>query len=319
MGGMTRYIIRRLVQVAVTALLITMILFAMLNLMRGNAIDIYFGMSEDRTPASVAFLQKQYGLDKPLVEQYVLWLSKAVRGDLGMSWRFNQPVMSLFLSRIQLSLELVFIASAISLVGSIVLGVYLAVHQNSVADQVIRFGGLIMLSAPLYWIALAVIVGLSRTIHWIPPVRYVSLAQDPKTHLEIIILPALLWGVTSIPSFSRYVRNAVLDVLSSDYVRTARAKGLKSNQVLYGHAMRNAAGPLATVVGLSLAGAAAGAVLLETVFSLPGMGRLYLSAIGQRDYPVVMGLTLLIALFFLVTILITDLSYAFFDPRIRYS
>jgi peptide/nickel transport system permease protein len=318
MGGMSRYIIRRLLQVVFTVLLITILLFILLNLMRGNAIDIYFGMSEDRTPASVAYLKAQYGLDKPLITQYLLWLGKAVRLDLGTSWYYNKPVMALFLQRIQLSLELVFIASVISMVGSLVLGVYLAVHQNSIADQVLRFVGLIFLSAPLYWIALAIIVGLSRTVHWIPPIRYVSLAQDWKTHLVIIALPSTLWGLTSIPSFSRYVRNAVLDVLSSDFVRTARAKGLRSNQVLFGHAMRNAAGPLATVVGLSFAGAAGGSVLLETVFSLPGMGRLYLSAIGQRDYPVVMGLTLLIAVFFLLVILITDLSYAFFDPRIRY-
>jgi peptide/nickel transport system permease protein len=232
MSGMTRYIIRRLLQIVFTALLITILLFLMLNLMRGNAIDIYFGMSEDRTPASVAFLKKTLGLDKPLAVQYVLWLSKAVRGDLGTSWRFAEPVTSMFIKRIGLSLEIVFLASVISMTGSIALGIYLAVHQNSIADQVIRFVGLIFLSAPLYWICLALIVILSRTIHWIPPVRYVPFSEDPKTHLQIIAMPGILWGLTSIPSFSRYVRNAVLDVLSSDYVRTARAKGLTDRRVL---------------------------------------------------------------------------------------
>jgi peptide/nickel transport system permease protein len=165
---------------------------------------------------------------------------------------------------------------------------------------------------------MVLIIFLSRTLNWIPPIRYVSFTQDPLTHLQIIAIPAVLWGLTSIPAFSRYVRNAVLDVLSQDYVRTARAKGASRNRVLFKHALRNAAGPLATVIGLSLAGAVGGSLLMEVVFTLPGMGRLYVEGLAQRDYPLVMGISLLISVTFVMVNLLTDLSYAWLDPRIRY-
>ena len=315
---MNRYIIRRLLHMLLTAFLASVFLFFMLNLMRGDAIDVYFGMSEDRTPESEAFLRRQLGLDKPLVVQYLVWLGKVVRGDLGTSWRFSEPVSSMFMKRVGLSLEMVGIATLISFVGSISLGIYLAVHQNSAVDQIVRLLGLVVLSAPLFWLALALIVLLSQVFHWMPPVRYVTWAENPWEHFQIIILPAGLWGVTSIPSFSRYVRNAVLDVLSADYIRTARSKGLPERRVLLVHALRNAAGPLVTVIGMSLASAVSGNVLMENVFSLPGMGRLYLTGLTQRDYPVVMGLSLLISLFFLFVMLLTDLTYAWLDPRVRY-
>jgi len=315
---MHRYIIRRLLHIVLTAFLASVFLFLLLNLMQGDAIDIYFGMSEDRSPEAEAYLRAQYGLDKPLVVQYVTWLGKAVRGDLGTSWRFAEPVMDMFGKRVLLSFEIAGIAILISVVGSITLGIYLAVHQNSLADQVIRFLGLIAVSAPIFWVALALILILSLWFHWMPPVRYVPWSEDPWKHFQIVFVPGALWGFLSIPSFSRYVRNAMLDVLSADYVRTARSKGLYERRVLFVHALRNAAGPLVTVIGMSIGGAAGGNVLLENVFSLPGMGRLYTTAIGQRDYPVILGLSLLLSLFFLFMMLVTDLAYAWLDPRVRY-
>jgi peptide/nickel transport system permease protein len=315
---MHRYIIRRLLHIWLTAFLASVFLFLLLNLMQGDAIDIYFGLSEDRSPEAEAYLRAQYGLDKPLAVQYLTWLSKAIRGDLGTSWRFAEPVMDMFRKRVLLSFEIAGIAIFISVVGSITLGIYLAVHQNSAADQIIRFLGLIAVSAPIFWVALALILVLSQVFHWMPPVRYVSWSEDAWKHFQIVFVPAALWGVLSIPSFSRYVRNAVLDVLSADYVRTARSKGLHERRVLFVHALRNAAGPLVTVIGMSIGGAAGGNVLLENVFSLPGMGRLYTTAISQRDYPVVLGLSLLLSLFFLFMMLVTDLAYAWLDPRVRY-
>ncbi len=314
---MTRYVVGRLVQAIPTVLLASMLVFAMLHLMRGDVADVYFGTSPSRSAESDAVLRAQLGLDQPLSVQYLTWLGKAVRGDLGESWRFQQPVLALVGQRIQLSFELVGIASLISIVFSLILGIYLATHQNSVADQLIRFISLIFLSAPLYWVALFLIVALSRIFHWIPPLQYVTLAQNPLKHLQIIVMPATLWGIMSVPSFSRFVRNAMLDILNADYVRTARAKGLAERRVLLVHALRNASGPLATVVGLSFAGAAGGSVLLEVVFTLPGMGRLFLSAISQRDYPVIMGVSTVIAVVFVLVNLLTDLSYAWLDPRVR--
>jgi peptide/nickel transport system permease protein len=315
---MTGYTFRRLLQIVPTVVLSTLLLFLTLSLMRGDAIDVYFGMSEDRSPEAVAALKERLGLDKPLPLQYLTWLGGIARGDFGESWRLQEPVLPLILKRLLLSMELALIASAISIVFSLALGTYLAAHQNSAADQVIRVVSLFFISAPVYWVALGLILVLARVFHWIPPVQYVGFTEDPLQHLEIIAIPAMLWGVLSIPSFSRYVRNAVLDVLSADYVRTARAKGLAERRLLQAHVLRNAAGPLATVVGLSLGAAAGGTLLLEVVFSLPGMGRLWLTAIAQRDYPLVLGIGVVISTLFVVVNLITDLSYAVFDPRIRY-
>jgi peptide/nickel transport system permease protein len=316
---MNAYIIRRLVQVIPTVLLSSIFLFGALNLIKGDAVDLYFGLSEDRSPEAEAALRRQLGIDKPPVQQYLTWLGNVLRGDFGESWRFRLPVRSMIARSIVLSFELQIIATVISLSGSLTLGIYLATRQNSAMDQGIRFLGLVFLSAPLYWVALILLLVLSRVFNWIPPVRYVSFTQDPLEHLKIIAIPSVLWGLTSIPAFSRYVRNAMLDVLSEDYVRTARAKGAAERRVMFHHALRNAAGSLATVVGLSFAGAAGGSLLMEVVFGLPGMGRLYLTAIGQRDYPLIMGISLLISMMFVVINLLTDLAYGWLDPRIRYN
>ncbi len=192
-------------------------------------------------------------------------------------------------------------------------------HQNSPVDQIIRFVSLLFISAPLYWVALALIVFLSTRFHWMPPIRYVSITDDFWTHIQIIAIPSTLWGILSVPSFSRFVRNSVLDILHEDYVRTARAKGLGRGRIFFIHVLRNASGPLVTVIGLSLAGAAGGTLLMEVVFSLPGMGRLWLTAINQRDIPMILGVSVFISTIFVVVNLLIDLSYAWLDPRIRYS
>lgn len=314
---MTRYILGRLLQVIPTVLFSSVLLFGMLNLMRGDAIDIYFGTSESRSAQADAALRAQLGLDKPVPVQYLLWLGRLVQGDFGQSWNFKQPVLAMVAPRIGLSFEIASTAIVVSVVFSLALGIFLATHHDSVADQVIRFVGLIFVSAPVYWVALGLILVLASSLHWTPP-PFVSFTENPIDHLETIGIPAVLWGLLSIPAFSRFVRNAMLDVLNADYVRTARAKGLVERRVLFVHALRNAFGPLATVVGLSIGHAAGGTLLMEVVFSLPGMGRLWLTAITQRDHPLILGIGVIISLIFVVVNLITDLSYAWLDPRIRY-
>lgn len=316
---MNQYLARRLLQVIPTVIIATLFVFLMVNAIRGDAIDIYFGLSEDRTPEAEAALQARLGLDKPLPVQYLAWLGNILIGNFGDSWRYNRPVLGLILERLTLSFELAIIASAISIFFSSILGLYLATRQNSFIDQAVRFVSLIFISAPLYWVALAIIVFLSTQFRWMPPIRYVSITQDFATHLQIIAIPATLWGILSVPSFSRFVRNSVLDILNEDYVRTARAKGLKRDRIFFIHVLKNAGGPLITVVGLSLAGAAGGTLLMEVVFSLPGMGRLWLTAIFQRDIPMIMGISVFISTTFVVVNLLIDLCYAWLDPRIRYS
>ncbi len=315
---MNQYVLRRFLQMIPTVLLSTLFVFLMVNMIRGDAVDIYFGTSESRSAEADAALAARLGIDKPLPVQYLTWLGKLLTGDFGESWRYNKPVLTLILERLALSFELAMIASLISIVFSTLLGTYLALHQNSFADQVIRFISLIFISAPLYWVALGLIVFLSRAFRWIPPIQYVSATRDFWTHLQIIAIPSTLWGILSVPIFSRYVRNSVLDILSEDYVRTAHAKGLPQRRVLYVHVLKNAAGPLITVVGLSLAGAAGGTLLMEVVFTLPGMGRLWLTSIYQRDLPMIMGISVFISVIFVAVNFVVDLCYAWLDPRIRY-
>jgi len=315
---MNQYILRRLLQMIPTVLLSTLFVFLMVNMVRGSAIDIYFGTSASRSPEAEAALAARLGIDKPLPVQYLTWLGKIMTGDFGESWRYNKPVLALIFERLSLSFELAIVASLISIFFSTLLGTYLALHQNSVADQVIRFISLIFISAPLYWVALGLIAFLSKAFRWIPPIQYVPITRDFWTHLQIIAIPSTLWGILSVPIFSRYVRNSVLDILSEDYVRTARAKGLSGRRVLFVHVLKNAAGPLITVVGLSLAGAAGGTLLMEVVFTLPGMGRLWLTSIYQRDLPMIMGISVFISLVFVVANFLVDLCYAWLDPRIRY-
>jgi peptide/nickel transport system permease protein len=314
---MGRYVIRRLLQAIPTVLVSSVLLFGMLNLMRGDAIDIYFGTSESRNPQAEAALRAQLGLDRPLPAQYLLWLGRLAGGDFGQSWNYKQPVLAMVGPRLVLSFEIAGIAIAISVVCSLALGIFLAAHRDSFLDQALRVASLVAISAPLYWVALGLVLLLASTVHWTPP-PYVGFAEDPAQHLAAIGIPAVLWGLLSVPSFSRFVRNAMLDVLGADYVRTARAKGLGERRLMFGHALRNAAGPLATVVGLSIGHAAGGTLLLEVIFSLPGMGRLWLTSITQRDHPLILGIGVLISVLFILVNLLTDLSYAWFDPRIRY-
>lgn len=315
---MINYILRRLLQTIPTIFLSTVFVFTMMNLIRGDAVDIYFGTSEGRTPEAEQALRRQLGIDKPPVEQYIHWISRVARGDFGESWRFRQPVIEMISKRVVLNLELWVIALTISVVFSSAVGVYTAAHQNGVVDQVTRFVALVLLSAPFYWVAMIILVVLSKGLHWTPPLVYQNLWDDPVTHLQMIMIPSVLWGVSSIFSFSRYVRNCVLDVLQSNYVRAARARGVKMSVVLFKHTLMNAAGPLATIVALGVGQVVGGALFMEMVFQLPGMGRLWLEAMFQRDYPVIMAICLLISVTFVFVNLFADLIYGVFDPRIRY-
>lgn len=314
---MFRFVFRRLVQAIPTVVISTLLLFLAMSIMRGSAVDVFFGVSADRTPEATQKLEAQLGLDKPLPMQYLTWLAGVAHGDFGESWRLQKPVLPLILSRLSVSLEVALIASLTSLILSLILGTFLATHKDSFADQAIRIIGLVFISAPVFWVAIGLILILSTYFNWIPPIQYVGFREDPIENLKIVLIPSLLWGFLSVPSFSRYVRNAVLDAIGADYVRTARAKGVTERAILQRHVLRNAAGPLVTVVGLSLGAAAGGTLLLESVFTLPGMGRLWLSAISQRDFPLILGIGVVVSTIFVLVNLITDISYALFDPRVR--
>jgi peptide/nickel transport system permease protein len=314
---MGRYIARRLVQFAPTLIGASVFLFIMLRMLPGDFVDAYF-LDTPRTPESEARLESEHGLDKPPYEQYLIWLGRMAQGDLGTSFRFGQPISGLVTERLMLSLEITIIAVTLTLVIGLAGGIISAIWQNSIGDNLVRLLTLLCISAPVFWVGTMVLLLLSRWFGWIPPLLYVGFREDPLTNLEIIIIPAAILGILGSANIVRLSRGALLEVLRHDYIRTARAKGLSDRIVLGRHALKNALIPVTTVIGLNIAYTLTGSVIMEIVFNLPGLGRLWVDAIYARDYPVVQSVSLIIVLIFMVSNLITDLAYGFLDPRIRY-
>lgn len=316
---MQRYLTRRLIAFIPTLLGITIIIFIVMHLIPGDTIDAMIGTQFKLTEAQAAALREYYGLDKPLPEQYVRWLAAALRGDLGYSVRKGEPVLPLILRHFPLTLELATLAMAIAMLLGIPLGVLSAVRRDSAIDLIGRFLALIGLAMPAFWLGTLIILILSLRFNlMLNAGNYVDLVVDPVANLKQMIFPALTLGFAATADVMRTMRSAMLEELGQDYTRTARSKGLRERAVIVRHCLRNAWIPVITIVGLETGYLFGGAVIVESVYALPGVGRLLLDAIGQRDYAVVQGTILLIALSFVLVNLITDLAYAWVNPRIRY-
>ncbi|MDR7518068.1 MAG: ABC transporter permease [Armatimonadota bacterium] len=315
---MRAYVLRRLAAMAATLLGVSAIVFTMMRLIPGTVVEQLLGQSALVGEETIRSLREFFGLDRPWYVQYVEWMAGLLRGDLGNSWRSNRPVLSLFLSRLPVSAELAVLAVAWSLVLGIPLGVLAAVRRGTPSDSAIRFVSTLGLSVPAFWQGTLLILLFSIHLQWMPSLQWVSLREDPWTNLEIIALPALTLGTATAAMISRMTRSAMLDVLGREYIRTARAKGAQEPQVVSHHALRNALIPVITVAGVQMGYILGGIVVVEDVFNLPGIGRLLLDAIFQRDYPVVQGSILLGAALFMVLNFLVDLLYAVIDPRIQY-
>jgi peptide/nickel transport system permease protein len=250
--------------------------------------------------------------------QYVDWLSHILRGDFGVSFRTNRPVLPDLVSRFGVTLQLTLVSMLIALGVAIPLGVASAANKGKSSDAIARIAALLGLSIPNFWLGTLLILFVSITLHWLPPVGFVSLLDDPWLGLQTLILPALALGTAVAAFIMRMVRSSLLEVLSQDFIRTAHAKGLESRTVLYRHALKNAFIPVLTVIGVQIGYLLGGAVIIESIFSLPGMGRLLLDSISNRDYSIVQGGVLFIALVFSLVNLSVDLVYGWLDPRIRY-
>lgn len=316
---MRTYMAKRTLSLLLTLLGVTILVFLMLQLVPGTVVDQLFGSDSGAiAPEAKAAARALFGLDKPLPIQYVDWLRGAVHGDLGASWRSGVPVRHLIATRLGVTVELAAIALAVALLIGIPFGLLSAVRENSPLDHVIRVASLFSLSLPIFWQAAMIILALSLWLHWVPPVDYVPFARDPVGNVEQFAIPSLVLGTVVAAQVMRITRASLLDVLRHDYVRTARAKGLTNRAVIVHHAFRNALIPIITIVGAQVGYLLGGAVVTEQVFSLPGIGRLVLDAVYQRDYPVVQGAVLVIAVIFMVTNLVVDMLYGYLDPRIRY-
>jgi peptide/nickel transport system permease protein len=276
-------------------------------------------LGEQATPQAVAALKQKLGLNRPLYVQYLDWLGHALRGDLGRSAFGNQPVTELIVQRLTPTAELGFLSMVIALIIGVAGGVIAATRHNTGVDAASSVLSIFGVSTPSFWLAILLVLIFSIKIRWLPALGYVSPFKDPLLNLKQMILPSFTLGVTLAAVIARITRGAMLDALYQDFVRTARAKGLRDRHVVMRHALANALIPVVTVVGLQIAGLLGGAVIIETIFALPGNGQLLVNAIFSRDFPVVQGIVVVTALAFIFINLIVDVLYAALDPRIRLS
>jgi peptide/nickel transport system permease protein len=314
-----RYLVVRLYSMALTLAGLTVLVFLMLRLIPGTVVEQMIGADAVVSPAMVAELKRFFGLDQPWYVQYGHWLSTLVRGDLGTSWRTGKPVLQLILERLPVTLELTGLAVGFALALGIVAGIASATARDRAIDNVTRIATLLGLSVPVFWQGTMLILFFSLYLRWMPPVMWVDFFTDPRRNLTIMVLPALCLGTASAANIARTTRACMLDVLRSEYIRTAAAKGLAARAMVLKHALKNALIPVVTVVGLQIGILLGGTVVIEEVFTLPGVGRLVLWSIYQRDYPLTQSTVLFIAVMFMTINLVVDLLYGYLDPRIRYS
>lgn len=297
---------------------VSIVVFLLIHLLPGNAIQIFLGTQVAMTPAQLDELRRLFGLDKPLPLQYVDWINHLLRGDFGVSLRTSRPVLPDILGRLPLSGEITLLALVIALVIGVPIGIAAALRRGSAADAAVQLGGLAGLSIPNFWLATMLLLALGNVGSIASIGIYVGFFADPVRNLAVMLLPSFSLGIALAAVMMRFTRSSLLEALGNDYVRTARAKGLREQLVTYRHVLRNALIPLITVVGFQAGYLLGGTVVIEEVFALPGLGRLALAAIDQRDYPVVQGVVLVIALLFVLVNLAVDVTYALVDPRVRY-
>jgi peptide/nickel transport system permease protein len=313
------FMLRRVLQSIVVVLLVTMITFALLRLIPGNVAVAVMGPGAYRNPASIRLFNSEYGFNLPWYRQYFLWLGHLLRGNLGFSWKLNQSVASLLADRLPKTIVLVGASTILALVLAVPIGVLQAVRRNKPTDHVFNALSTLFYATPAFLIGIALIWVFAITIPILPP-------EGPQgeglgallTNLDAMILPVASLTLLTVALFSRYMRSSVLDNLTEDYVRTARAKGASERRVLMVHVLRNSLIPIATLIGLSLPGILAGALITEAVFNYPGMGYLFFQSAQSQDYPVLLGFTIVVAVATVVGSLLADILYAVLDPRVRY-
>jgi peptide/nickel transport system permease protein len=314
-----RYVLRRTGLSLVLLLVVATILFFSIHLLPGDPVLLILGGdSAQPTPEQMATVRAKLGLDRPLWVQYATWLARVSRGDLGRSLVDDRPVARDLANRLPRTLQLVIPATLVATALGVSIGIFAARRRGRLADPVASAVALMGFSMPVFVVGMLLVVFFSLTLGWLPPTGYVPFGEDPKGFLRHLILPVLALSAAPMAITMRMARSSFLEQASLDYVRTARAKGLHEQAVAWRHVLRNALLPVVTVVGLQVGGMFAGAVLVEYIFSWPGLNTLLLNSISTRDYPIIQGVVLLAAVLFVFVNLITDLCYALINPRIRY-
>ena len=314
---MTVYVVRRLLLMVPVAFMVTIGVFMLIHLSPGDPALIMLG--EDRSPQAIAAIHQQLGLDRPLYVQYTIWVTHIVHGDWGRSITTHEPVASAILDRLPATAELGVAALVWSLLVAIPMGTIAAVRRGSIIDRLVTGIAVGGVSVPNFFIGIVLIFALSVSARIFPFGGYVPLSQDPLESLRHVALPAIALGTAGTAINMRFTRSSMIEVLNLDYIRTARAKGASWRSVVFVHALKNALIPVVTIVGLQIGGIIEGAVVTETVFTWPGVGRLAVESIFNRDYTVVQGVVLLAAFSYMVANLAVDLVYGWLDPRISYA
>jgi peptide/nickel transport system permease protein len=318
---MRNYVLRRMVLFVPTAIGVSLFIFAMLHVIPGDyAASLLLGReSAMATEEDFVRVREKLGLDGSLPEQYFNWAGNFLSGDFGTSWSNSRPVIDRMAPRILLSAELGVLAIVLALAISIPGGVIAAVKQDTWIDYILRSVSMAFESMPNFWLALLIIMGLLWAFDWIPPIAYREPWEDPWSNLQSLFFPALIVGARSSAGMLRMTRSSVLEVLREDYVRTAESKGLHRLRVLGVHVLRNALLPVVTLAGFEVVFLMGGLVVIEQVFNLPGVGKLFVQAVASRDYPVIQAIVMFIAGVVLLANLVVDMMYAWLDPRIRYA
>jgi peptide/nickel transport system permease protein len=313
---MTAYVLRRLLGVIPVLVLVALGSFLLIHLVPGDPAVVMLG--NEATPAQLEMLRTQLGLDRSLPEQFILWLGQTLRGNLGESFFLGRPVSRALLERLPATMQLAVLSLFFSLLIGIPAGLLAAVRQNTWWDQIVMATAIGGISVPSFWLGLALILVFSVQLGWLPSGGYAPLWEDVGLGLRTLILPAVSLGSMQAALIARMTRSSMLDVLRQDYVRTAKAKGIHNWSVIVKHALKNAMIPVITTIGTAFGVLLGGAVIVEIVFTYPGMGRLVVLAVQRRDYPLVQGALLLTSVIYVVVNLAVDLLYCVFDPRIKY-
>lgn len=314
---MTRFFIKKLITLIALLLLVSLVVFTVLFVLPGDPAQVILGINA--TPETLANMRAQLGLDQPFWVQYGRWIGGLLTGHTGKSINYDVPVLSLIVSRLEVTAPLALMSMILAAVIAIPLGIYAARHQNRPGDLTVMFFTQLGLATPEFWFGILLILLLSVQLGWFTAGGFPGWSENFLGSFKALLLPALALGLIRASILTRLTRSSMLDVLREDFVRTARAKGLRERTIIYIHALRNAIIPVITIMGLQFGQLLAGAIIIENVFYLPGLGRLVFQAIGQRDLPVVREVVIFMAAAVIVINFLVDLSYSWLDPRIRLS
>lgn len=314
---MRDYILRRLLMLIPVLLGISLSVFLIMQLVPGDVVSGILGI--EQTPELRVMWEKKLGLDQPVHMQYLNWMGNVLRGNFGESFRTGAPVFPEIISRFQITAELAVLASFTALFIALPLGIISALKRNQPIDKGVRVAALMGVSVPSFASATLLILFLSKTFGYFTPVKYVSFLQSPGTNLEIMVLPAFILGASMAGSLMRMTRSSILEVMRQDFIKAVRAKGATERITIFRHALKNGSIPIITLVGMQMGSLLGGTVVIEQIFSIPGLGQYVLTGISQRDYPVVQGGVLFIAFVYVIINLLVDILYTYVDPRIQYT